>query len=70
MILCVASYRFGAINREVRDVQQALPETTAGSVPGRDTETLGPELRYDDCHFDSRGQEAFAALLLESVKAV
>ena len=69
IILCIASYRFGATNAEVRAVQQAMADPAAGIVAGPDTDTLGPELRYDDCHFNARGQEAFAVLLFDSVKA-
>ncbi len=69
IILCVASYRFGETNPEVRAAQRDMVDPANGILAGPDTDALGPELRHDDCHFSEDGQRDFARLLAESLAA-
>lgn len=60
-----ATYRFGVINQEVRAAQREVIDIPRGILAGPDSDVLGSEYRYDDCHFTSAGLDAFADLWMK-----
>lgn len=53
----------------VRAAQRALLDPRKNIYPGPDTDALGSDYRFDDCHFSERGLEAHADLWLETLRA-
>ena len=53
----------------LREAQKQLVNPSLGILAGPDTDTLGPEHRYDDCHFSERGLQAAATLWFEALTA-
>jgi lysophospholipase L1-like esterase len=70
VIVCNASYLAGATSESVRLAQQAVVNPIAGVYAGPDTDAIGAEHRFDDCHFDAKGQKLFAEALVKSLSAI
>jgi hypothetical protein len=51
----------------LRGAQKALRDPLQGILPGPDTDALGPEYRYDGCHFSAKGVVAAAGLWLRAL---
>ncbi|MEE9445724.1 MAG: sialate O-acetylesterase [Cocleimonas sp.] len=66
IIVCVASYRLGELNEDVRLAQKKMAEKK-GVICGPDTDNIGRQWRYDDLHFNEEGQQKFSDLLFECV---
>lgn len=49
-------------NETIRAAQGRVAEMGTWARQGPDTDRLGPEYRFDDCHFNERGKEAQAKL--------
>jgi len=56
-------------NESIRVAQLSLVNPALGIFAGPDTDQLGPEYRYDGCHFSDQGLEAHAQLWLEVIRA-
>lgn len=51
----------------LRTAQRQLVDPKSGILAGPDTDVLGPEYRYDDCHFSGRGLNAAAELWFDAL---
>ncbi len=52
----------------IRTAQIGLADPKLGIFPGPDTDQLGPEYRYDGCHFSDAGLEAHAEMWLQVIR--
>ena len=57
-----------ASSAAVRAAQERLIEARSWAVPGPDLDLIGPEERYQRCHFARQGQERAVKLWLASLK--
>jgi hypothetical protein len=53
----------------IREAQRRVVEPRAGVFAGADTDQLGTEYRFDDCHFCASGLAAAAQLWLAAMRA-
>lgn len=53
---------------EIRSAQAALVDRSRGIFAGPDTDTIGVDQRYADCHFTPAGNIRHAALWFEAIK--
>lgn len=56
-------------NETIRAAQVGLADPKLGIYLGPDTDQLGPEYRYDGCHFSDLGLEAHAEMWLQVIQA-
>jgi hypothetical protein len=56
-------------NEAIRNAQRGLVNPALGIFAGPDTDQLGPEYRYDGCHFSDQGLDAHAQMWLEVIRA-
>jgi len=56
-------------NEVIRAAQLGLVNPALGIFAGPDTDQLGPEYRYDGCHFSDQGLEMHAQMWLEVIRA-
>jgi len=49
--------------------QRALVDNSSGSFSGADTDTIGPEQRFDGCHLNQAGQNTAAGLWRAAIEA-
>ena len=52
----------------LQQAQYALADSNLGIFNGPNTDMLGNEYRYDNCHFDETGLDMHATLWLEAIK--
>jgi hypothetical protein len=52
----------GGPTESIRQIQRGLVDPSKNILAGPDTDQLGPELRYDGCHFNAAGGERHAEL--------
>jgi hypothetical protein len=64
MLVAKSTYCRGRISYAVRRSIDAVVTENIGLIPGPDTDMLGGNLRYDDCHFSAIGAEKAADLWL------
>lgn len=55
-------------NETIRAAQIGLADPKLGIFLGPDTDQLGPEYRYDGCHFSDLGLEAHAEMWLQVIR--
>lgn len=68
-IICRSSYRMGVTNAAVTDAQTKLAARLPLGVEGPYLDSLGPDYRRDDTHFNDAGLEEFASLLCKALLA-
>ncbi len=56
-------------NEVIRSAQRSLVNPALGIFAGPDTDQLGPEYRYDGCHFSEHGLDMHAQMWLEVIRA-
>ena len=56
-------------NEAIRNAQRGLVNPALGIFAGPDTDQLGPEYRYDGCHFSDQGLDTHAQMWLEVIRA-
>ena len=66
IMLCIASYRFGVINEDVRSAQKAVILNN-DLILGPDTDKIGGQYRHDNLHFNAEGQRKVAKLIFECI---
>lgn len=54
-------------NATIRAAQEGVIEPAARILAGPDTDTIGPEHRWDGCHFSGEGLDRAAGLWFESI---
>lgn len=59
---------FGVESRQIRWSQGYAAQTIAGVIKGPNTDTLGSEMRHDNCHFNGLGSEALAQMWAEVLR--
>jgi lysophospholipase L1-like esterase len=70
-LVAIASYCHGHASEDVTAAQHATVDPARGIYAGPDTDQLiGPEPRFDDCHFSTAGLERAADLWLEALTEV
>jgi hypothetical protein len=63
--ICEAGLHPFQNHRAIREAQSALPDASGGIFAGPDTDVIGPDGRYDGCHFSARGLEQCSRLWSE-----
>jgi hypothetical protein len=51
----------------IREAQKNIPDTTKAIFPGPDTDLIGPEERFDGCHFSGEGAQHCAELWYDAL---
>jgi hypothetical protein len=59
----------GPRNDVIREAQRSVIDPAQAIFPGPDTDALGFEHRWDDCHFSTSGLRRAAELWLEALTA-
>ncbi len=67
IFVAVASRCGNEGSAEIRAAQRALPNPHHHIFPGPDTDKLGDDYRFDNCHFSGRGLDAHADLWVEAL---
>lgn len=57
----------GPPNAAIRAAQLAVVDASNGVFRGPDTDALGPDMRFDDCHFSGEGLDRAADLWIEAL---
>ncbi len=68
-ILVARGVYCGTTNEETRRGQAKIVNPGRRIFAGPDTDTLGREFRYDNCHFNAHGAERQAALWADAIEA-
>jgi len=59
----------GPANETIRAAQLCVVDAANGVFPGPDTDALGPDMRFDGCHFSGEGLDRAADLWIEALTA-
>lgn len=59
----------GPPNEAIRTAQRNVVDPPAGVLAGPDTDTVGPEGRWDDCHYSAGGLSKVAELWFQALTA-
>lgn len=69
-IFCRATFRAGIISETIRQAQARIIAKYPNIYPGPDTDLLDDDFRMDGTHFNQKGLDSFAEMLLQTFAAL